>query len=758
MFLIWISFVLLSVLAILHLVVGVSNDAVNFLNSAIGSRVSSRKVILIIAGIGLLTGTFFAGGMMDVARNGVIYPESFSLTELLIIFLAVVIVNIVIIDSFNTLGFPTSTTILVIFSLIGGALAMSLFKDSNDQGYTSFINTNKAFLVFAGILVSVFLAFIFGAVVQFITRLVFTFRFKGRFLFLFSVAGAVAITSILFLIIKKDIGGYLPMDDYINMLPFGKIESLGVLFASTFILFWGLGLIFNINIPRLVVFFGTFALALSFAANDLVNFIGLPLTGIESIKAFLTQSGNNPGTFKLEFLNKNWIQSNPFNDIVYLWVFLLSGIIMIVAIFYSKKSESVTDTEIYLGRQTHGYERFEPSPLSRLLVRQFLFFYNKMYVILPTGVKNFCSARFEQPEPGTGVISADNEVFFDTVRASVNLVVASILISIGTYYRFPLSTTFIVFMVSMGTSLSDRAWGRESAVYRISGVLSILGGWFITAFLGFLGSFFITILIWWGGIIAILLLFLLTIVFLWRTTVSYRRKREKEIKAKNVFYNEAIESIEWLHDAGSEKIRRELLEVSKIYFLILHGLMTENINQAKEGYEKSIALKQSTNKFKGEMFLAYSKLPDESQDSGQLFVQALDYLSELSNTLGIIAPMVFYHVENQHKGLTSSQFEDINVLQDEVASFFNFMIHLEKEKRFSSFSELKQKQNNTIELIDDLRLVQIRRIRAGEGKTRINVIFMEILGETKNLMIYAYNLFQALREFHMQSVNTKHKF
>lgn len=751
MLLIYISVSLLSVLAILHLIVGVSNDAVNFLNSAIGSRISSRKVILWVAGAGLLVGTFFSGGLMGIARNGIINPQSFYLSELLSLFLAVSIVNIILIDSYNTLGFPTTTTIAVIFSLIGGALGIAVFKENPDISNSSFINSNRIFFIFIGILASIFLAFFLGIIVQFISRLIFTFQYKGRYLFLFSIAGALAVTSISFLIFKKGFSFLSPDYNILQILPFEGINLIIFVFTSFFIIFMGAGVLFNIDIPRLVVFFGTFALALSFAANDMVNFIGLPLTGIESVKAFLLSSEADPGAFKLSFLNDEWIRSQHFNDNVYIAFFIISGIVMVITIFLSKKSRTVTETEVYLGRQSAGYERFEPSQLSKLMVRNFLQFYNKTNKLLPVPLRDFVSARFNHTEAIEKTTKPEEIVYFDTIRASVNLVVASLLISLGTYLSFPLSTTFIVFMVSMGTSLADQAWGRESAVYRIAGVLSILGGWMITAFIGCLGSFLLTIIIWRGGPIAALLFFILMLLFLWRTTVSHKHRVAKEKETKQIFYNEAVESLEWLRETGSEKLRRELLEIPKIYFLIIHGLIDENIQQLHEGLEKSKTQQQSVKSFKEELFRIYSKLTEESQDAGHLFVQALDYLTELSNTLNIMAPPVYSHFENQHKGLTPAQLEDLRVLLDEMSAFFNFMVHLEKEKHFEEMMEIKRLQNYIMDLIEEFRLIQIRRIRAGEGKTRVSIVYMEILGETKNLLIYSYNLFQALRDFHFQT-------
>ncbi|WP_026474380.1 inorganic phosphate transporter [Alkaliflexus imshenetskii] len=754
MLLIWTCVTLLSLLAFFHLVVGVSNDAVNFLNSAIGSRIASRRAVLWTAGAGLLIGTFFSGGMMEVVRNGVINPNSLHLSDLLIVFVAVSIINVIVIDAYNSIGFPTSTTIAVIFSLIGGGLAVVMMKGAETgMAYSGFINTDRIFLIFAGILVSILMAFVMGAVVQFVTRLIFTFQYQGRFTLLFAFGGAFAFTAILFLIFKKGVGGVIWEEHFNTFVELTLMDVLIPTFIIIFFVLWGLGTLIKIDIPRLVVFFGTFALALSFAANDLVNFIGLPLTGIESFKEFLNTPGADINTFSLHFLDNDWIRGHHFQDGIYMTFFVLAGAIMMITVFYSKKSRSVTETEVYLGRQAPGYEQFEPSPTSRLLVRRFLSMYQKVEAWLPAPVHNFISARFARsvvPERHAGT---DELVYFDTVRATVNLVVAVLLISVGTYLRFPLSTTFVVFMVSMGTSFADQAWGRESAVYRISGVLSVLGGWFITALTGFLGAFIFTLLIWWGGWVMALVLFALMILTLIGTTRYHHRKQQQIETQRQGFINEQAESVEWLRETGSENVRKQLLEISKIYFLIINGLIDENLKQLREAVQKSELLQQAVKNHKEELFRTYSKLPDEVQDAGHLFVQALDYLTELSNTLSIVAPLVYSHVENQHKGLTNVQQDDLSVILDEVTSYLNFVIHFEKEKRFDALAELKTRQRILIDTIEEYRLEQIRRIRSGEGKTRVNVIYMELLGETKNMLIYCHNLFQALREFYIHSGN-----
>ncbi len=753
MTLVWTIAILLSLLAIADLVIGVSNDAVNFLNSAIGSRVATRRTIYRIAGAGLIAGTFFSFDMMEVARKGVIYPQNFYLTELMIIFLAVMIVDIVLIDTYNTLGFPTSTTVAVVFELTGAALALALIKTNHSGGETiisDFINTGRVFLLFSGILISIFLAFISGTVVQFISRVVFTFRYHGRFRLLFSLAGAFALSAILFLIFKKGLeDSFLWENSIFNRFTENPASFFLTIFTITFFLLYLLGLLFQIDIPRFIVFFGTFALALSFAANDLVNFIGVPLAGIESFKAFLTSGTSvSPDNFGLSFISDNWLRNHGFKDGLYVTFFLVSGIVMVLTLFYSRKARTVTETEVYLGRQYAGHERFEPSRLSRTLVRHFLVLFHHVERLFPKTIRRLISKRYQRPAGDeTLQQNLDQVVYFDTLRAAVNLVAASVLISIGTYIGFPLSTTFVVFMVAMGTSLADQAWERENAVYRISGVLSILGGWFITACLGFLGTFLLTLLLWWGTWTTIIMVLPLTVLFLYRSKQYHdKRKTEREQVQKEISEKIAINK-DWIRNTGSETIRRLMLESSKIYMLIVQGLIDQDENKLLEVTEKTQQLRERIKGAKTEFFRTLAQMPEESQDSGQFFIQALDYLTELGNTLSAMSNPVYQHVKNQHKGLVDYQTEGLTTLREEITAFFNFMVYLEKDKKFTMVPELSQRQKTIFALIENLRLSHIREIRTGKGKTRINIIYMELLGETKNLIAYSLNLVKSLRNF-----------
>ncbi|MDK2842017.1 MAG: hypothetical protein PWQ17_1522 [Anaerophaga sp.] len=750
---VWTIAILLSLLAIADLVVGVSNDAVNFLNSAIGSSVASRRTIYWIAGAGLIAGTFFSTGMMEVARKGVIYPQNFYLTELMVLFLAVMIVDVILIDTYNTLGFPTSTTLAVVFELTGAALAIAVLRTNHtvpgEMVLTDYINTGRVFLLFSGILVSILFAFLTGAIVQFISRLLFTFSYHGRFRILFSFFGAFAISIILILIFKKGVETPAVWDaPVLKWFSTNPVFQFPTIFAITFFVLYLLGLLFQIDIPRIVVLFGTFALALSFAANDLVNFIGVPLAGIESFKAFLISGhGGGPDTFSLQFLNDDWLRNHGFGDGIYLSFFLLSGIVMMLTLFYSRKARSVTETEIYLGRQQPGREHFEPSQLSRTMVRHFLALFKKIDNILPDRIHRFISSRYKKDENISDPKQVDEVIYFDSLRAMVNLVVASILISIGTDWKFPLSTTIVVFMVAMGTSLADQAWGRESAVYRISGVLSILGGWFITACLGFLGAFILTLLLWWGSWITIIVSVLFMILFLSRST-KYHKKRQTERELfKEELSNEISRNIGWIKNTGSDTVRRLMLESSKIYMLMVQGLLDEDETELFEITRKTENLKNQIKNAKTEFFSALGRLPEEAQDSGQFFIQALDYLTELGNTLSAMVVPAYNHIKNHHKGLIDYQQEDLNTLLDETTAFFNFMVHVEKDKKFMMFHELMQRQEAVFNLIENFRLQHIRKIRKGSGKTRINILYMELLGETRNLILYSVNLVKSLKNF-----------
>ncbi len=747
--------IILLVLGVADLVVGVSNDAVNFLISAIGSRIAKRKYIYIVASIGILLGCLFSGGMMEVARKGIFYPQVFYLDQLLIIFLAVMFTDILLIDIFNTLGYPTSTTVAIVFELLGGALALGLIviggQNPDHLQINDIINIKSAFIILAGIVLSIVVAFFTALIIQFVSRLIFTFNYKGKYKILFSFAGAFAITAICFLIIKKDSAiANLLHKDIVSYVHESLFLFLTGIFAAALLLFLVLSYFFNLDVTKVVVLAGTFTIALSFASNDLVNFIGIPLTGFEGMKAFKDFGLTDTSAFLMNIwdtglLNNNW------GDRVYNFVYLVAGIVLVITLFTSKKMRTVTETEMHLGRQEDGYETFEASVVARKLVYRFFRFYDSIQGYMPSGLKNSLNNRYKREKDS---VNEDVEgMHFDSVRASVNLVVASGLVALGTYFTIPLSTTFVVFMVVMGTSLADQAWNRDNAVYRLSGVLSILGGWFVTATFAFIGSFIIAVLIWWGQIYMVVCMVAVVAFVLYKTSKYHHKLFNQKLELKEVSNKPVDTDLKHILELGGDRIRKHILESSKIYMLVMQGFVDENLKQLKETCEKTIFLEKLSEQTKTDLFDAFTSLNSKAFDTGNDFTQALDYTGELAHTLKQLAEPVYNHVENQHKGLSKSQKEDSLMLLEEMTGFFNYIIHIEKENRFSAIPDMLDKYTYIINLIEDLRRKQIRRIMDGGKRTRVSIILLECYAESKNIALFSVNLIKSHRKFYDKSFN-----
>jgi phosphate/sulfate permease len=473
---------MLLLFAVFDLIVGVTNDAVNFLNSSIGSKAAPFTIIMIIASLGILAGVTFSGGMMEVARKGIFHPQFFTMPDLLTIFLAVMITDVLLLDLFNTHGLPTSTTVSIVFELLGAAVAMSVIKiigaADRSMALWDYINTAKAMAIVGGILLSIVIAFFSGAVMQFISRLIFTFEYKSRINKFGAVWGGVAMTAITFFILVKGSKGATFMDaQTVGWIKTHSWTLMAIIFAISAVVFQMLISYFKVNIFKPIVLVGTFALAMAFAANDLVNFIGVPLAGLNSLQNALTAA--DPLTVPMTALSKK-VQSQTS-------IMLIAGAIMVVTLWISKKARTVTETEIGLGQQDEGTEKFESIWLSRKIVNLFDSIFGRINNLVPEPVQDVISRRLKPVAESSA--SQTEKPSFDLVRASVNLMVASAVVSFATSLKLPLSTTYVTFMVAMGTSFSDQAWGRESAVYRVTGVLTVIGGWFMTAFIAFVVAF-----------------------------------------------------------------------------------------------------------------------------------------------------------------------------------------------------------------------------------------------------------------------------
>ncbi|MDG1423601.1 MAG: inorganic phosphate transporter, partial [Flavobacteriaceae bacterium] len=494
----------LAILAMVDLVVGVSNDAVNFLNSAIGSKAIAIRNIMIIASIGVFFGAITSSGMMEVARKGIFNPGMFMFQDIMFIFMAVMITDILLLDVFNTLGMPTSTTVSIVFELLGAAVAISLIKISQNDAESisaiwNYINYEKASLIIFGILLSVVVAFSVGAIVQFVSRLIYSFNFEKRPSYINALFGGFAITAITYFIIIKGMKG----TPYYKDVKFLIEDNTLSIIAGSFLLWTIISQVFikvfNLNVLKLIIGIGTFSLAMAFSGNDLVNFIGVPIAAWNSYEAW-SVSGVEANAFSMEILAKK-VPSN-------VWLLLIAGGIMVVTLWTSSKARNVIKTGIDLSRQGEGHEKFQPNPLSRLVVRASMGINTGITYIFPAKTIAFVNSKFQKPVIELTKDKTYELPAFDMVRASVNLIVAGILISIATSLKLPLSTTYVTFMVAMGTSLADRAWGRESAVYRVAGVINVVGGWFLTAITAFLAAALVAYLISWDMVMIPVLLVL----------------------------------------------------------------------------------------------------------------------------------------------------------------------------------------------------------------------------------------------------------
>ena len=562
----FIMIVALAFLAIGDLVVGVSNDAVNFLNSALGSKAISVRKIMILASLGVLVGSVFSSGMMEVARKGIFNPEMLLFSEIMIIFMAVMITDILLLDFFNTLGLPTSTTVSIVFELLGAAVAVSLIKisglGSEFSDLVNYINVEKATQIILGILLSVFIAFSIGALVQFISRTLLSYNYEQKSKWVGSVFGGVALTSISYFILMKGIKGTSFAKESYDVLDGSTISSFletEVLMISivSFILLslisYFLIFLLRVNIYKLIIGVGTFSLALAFAGNDLVNFIGVPIAAWQSYEAWIA-SGVPADMFSMEVLSTKVPTPNL--------LLFLAGMVMVVTLWISSKARKVTKTEIDLARQRDTKERFQPNFISRGLVRFSYNLANYTSLIVPRKLREKINAQFEVPKIEMSSNKAVELPAFDMIRASVNMMVAAILISIATSFKLPLSTTYVTFMVAMGTSLSDRAWGSESAVYRVAGVLNVIGGWFFTAFIAFTAAGVIAFLIHLGGPTAIAILIFIALLILVRNYVSHKKELDEE-KNSDALTKAESKSIQGVIDESRSNISKASKRIKK---------------------------------------------------------------------------------------------------------------------------------------------------------------------------------------------------
>ncbi len=725
--------VALIVLAIIDLVVGVSNDAVNFLNSAIGSKVISAKNILIIASLGVAIGAITSSGMMEVARKGIFHPGEFYFNEIMYIFMAVMITDILLLDVFNTLGMPTSTTVSIVFELLGAAVAISLIKISNTSSETiedlgKYINTGTAMFIIFGILLSVFVAFSTGAIVQFFSRMLYSFHIEKRKSYIHAIFGGVAITAITYFIIIKGMKG-TPW--YGDVKPYIKGHTLQILLYG----FVGWALIsqlvvslFKWNILKFIIAIGTFSLALAFSGNDLVNFIGVPMAALNSYQDFMANgipNGFTAENYEMVSLAKK-VPSSP-------WLLLLAGMIMVVTLWFSKKAKTVIETGINLSRQGEGHEKFDSNLVSRAVVRAAISFNKVITMVIPSHTLEYIDSKFQRPVLTLPQDKSYEMPAFDTVRASVNLFVAGVLISIGTSLHLPLSTTYVTFMVAMGTSLADRAWGRESAVYRVAGVFNVIGGWFLTAISAFTVAAVFAFLIHLGGIVSVAVLLILVFVLMGRNTIKHKKK-SLEKKAQHYMKRAELKTIHNVMKESSDHISEVTRRVNKLYGHVLTDLSAHNLDKLSKTEKHVKKLNAEVDELRNDVFFFIKSLDDSSVKASRFYLLVLGYLQDITQSIDYIASTSFTHVNNNHKDLKKSQIADLTAIKDDLTVLLK-QIEIDFDKNsFVNIKDIIDAKQKLFDHVSESLDNQVNRIRTEESSKRNTTLYFGILLETKDLI------------------------
>ena len=714
----------LALLAAFDLFVGVSNDAVNFLNSAIGSRIASFKTIMIVASLGVLIGATFSSGMMEIARSGVFNPQMFTFSEIIVIFFAVMVTDVLLLDIFNSFGLPTSTTVSIVFELLGGAVAAAAYKIWLQGGsfltIASYINNEKALAIISGILVSVVVAFVAGTVVQYICRLIFTFDFDRVYKKFGGIFGGIALTSIFYFLVMKGLKGASFMrKEYLDTINAHTWPILITTFIVLTVLFQLLIKYKNTNIFRIIILSGTFALAFAFAGNDLVNFVGVPLAAYESYNSFIA-SGVAANLFTMESL-KQAVQTPT----IFL---LLSGLIMVLTLWFSKKAHRVVQTSISLSSSTQGeQEQFGSSLPGRVIVRSALRFGTLVNQFMPAAIRKGIDSRMVKPQPVKGEMALP----FDYVRASVNLVVAAILIASATSLKLPLSTTYVTFMVAMGSSFADGAWDRESAVYRISGVLMVISGWFLTAFSAFTACLIIALIIFNFGEWAAILLMIIATVSLIRSNFFSKEKEDHSfamLKKGQLTREEIRASIR-------EAVATNLDKTVQLYREGVTDFLNEDGAGVKKIRAEAAALFDDISRERG----LYYRMALEGtgnaldDDARHFYYRAFTNMKEAGHNLRSVMAMMESHLANQHRIYTGELRENLEKMLNIVSSLHNHLSSLAVSGE-TARKELPALANEEIQKINHYQLELLRLIDSERLSLRSSELYLSLLQCTREII------------------------
>ncbi|TYA74468.1 inorganic phosphate transporter [Seonamhaeicola marinus] len=742
----------LAILAIADLVVGVSNDAVNFLNSAIGSKAVSFKTLMIVASIGVAFGALSSSGMMEIARKGIFVPGEFVFDEIMIIFMAVMITDILLLDFFNTLGLPTSTTVSIVFELLGASVCVAIIKISADNSQSlldlgNYINNEKAIEIILGILLSVVVAFSVGAIVQYVSRLLLSFNFNQKPKYYGAIFSGFAVTSIMYFILIKGIKNASFMNDNLKSLISSNTEMTLI---AGFVLFTIISFLLiqflKTNIYRIIIIVGTFALAVAFSGNDLVNFIG-PTTGAyQAYVDFGNPAINTAGLSATEFTMESLSKKIHTPTII----LLIAGLVMVLTLWFSSKAKAVVKTSVDLARQDNVKERFEPNFLSRSIVRMTIATSEAVNNLIPDSAKRIIDRQFKEPVL-TAAVKKEDMPAFDMVRAAVNLMVASVLISIATSMKLPLSTTYVTFMVTMGTSLADRAWGSESAVYRVAGVLNVIGGWFLTALSAFVAASIMAVILYYGRGYALVALLAFAVFVLFRNYLSHRKK-SRILKEEDSLKKAESSSIQGVILESANNIANVVKRGNRIYTNAVNGLATHNLKMLKKNKAQVESLNDEIDDLKDNIFYFIKNLDEPSVSASNFYLSILNNLQDMAQSLRYISNSSYKHVNNNHKKLKFSQIKELKEIDDVFEKLLLDTNEAFSSGSFDKIGAVLGTKPEVFNMLTEKIQKQVERTRTEESSPKNTTLYFGILLETKDLLTATMSLLEEYYNSHDDSV------
>lgn len=723
------------------LTAGVSTDAGNFLSAGMGSKTAKLKVLFTVAAVGIFVGAITSNGMMDIARHGILNPDFYYMSEVICIFLAVGVSDVILLDIFNTLGMPTSSTVSMVFELLGGSTALAIVKlmNNNDLTYAQLINTDKALSIILGIFLSVAIAFVFGCIVMWITRLVFTFKYKDHSRWAMGIFGGISITLIMFFLLVSGLGKSSFMTAEVK----SWIETnQATIFIGCFVLFsiimqvlYAIG----VNIFRIIVLFGTFALAMAFAGNDLVNFIGVPLAALSSYQYYVEAGAGDPSQFCVSRLHES--AHTP------IYFLIIAGAIMVIALITSKKARKVINTSVNLSRQDAGEEIFSSSKIARSTVRNVMSLSNTISKYIPNKAKRWLDTRFNSDE----AIMADGAAF-DLVRASVNLVLAGLLIIIGTSLQLPLSTTYVAFMVAMGSSLADRAWGRETAVYRITGVVSVIGGWFITAGAAFILCFCISLFMYFVGPIAMLLAIALVVFIIIRNNKMFKKHEANENKdqifRQLIRTNDKVQVRKLLGD-HVQMTQLDTIDFARNNYLqIINGLINDDYKTLRHSSNALDEQKSLWKKMRRKELIGMKKIDYLTAiEKNTWFHLGCNSISQTLYCLKRMSDPCLEHIDNRFNPLPEAWIKELIPLRDQTVALLDETRRMIAERDYSNADKVLVDANAAKRLLSETRDKQEVRMQTEEGDLQIGILYLNTLQETQELISTIRHLLRASRHF-----------